>query len=50
MAAEEQAAITRLIEKHSQEMLLMIQEKVRVWFNLNWDIVKALKSLNHRNY
>jgi len=28
MAVEEQAAITRLIEKHSQEMLLMIQEKV----------------------
>jgi len=28
MAADEQAAITRLIEKHSQEMLLMIQEKV----------------------
>ena len=28
MAVEEQAAITRLIDKHSQEMLLMIQEKV----------------------
>jgi len=30
MAVEEQAAITRLIEKHSQEMLLMIQEKVLI--------------------
>jgi len=28
MAVEEQAAITRLIDKHSQEMLYMIQEKV----------------------
>jgi len=28
MAVDEQAAITRLIEKHSQEMLHMIQEKV----------------------
>jgi len=30
MAVEEQAAITRLIEKHSQEMLLMIQQKVHI--------------------
>jgi len=28
MTLDEQAAITRLIEKHSQEMLHMIQEKV----------------------
>jgi hypothetical protein len=28
MAFEEQAAISRLIDKHAQEMLLLIQEKV----------------------
>ena len=28
MAIDEQAAISRLIDKHAQEMLLLIQEKV----------------------
>jgi hypothetical protein len=30
MATEEQAAISRLIDRHAQEMLLLIQEKACV--------------------
>ena len=30
LASDEQAAVTRMIEKHAQEMLFMIEEKVRV--------------------
>ena len=29
LTMEEQAAVARMIEKHSQEMLVLIQEKVR---------------------
>jgi len=28
LASDEQAAVTRMIEKHAQEMLFMIEEKV----------------------
>lgn len=39
IAVEEQGAITRLVEKHAQEMLLLIHEKV---FHLTVFINKGL--------